>query len=72
MNITMEDYLKNLNEALKNKLGSMVGAITELEMGLQARDQELRRLYETYEPERLKAPEPAPDDLPKATEEPVA
>lgn len=61
----MEDYLKNLNEALKQKLGSMVGAITELEMGIQARDQELRRLYEAYEPERLKAPEPDGLDTPE-------
>ena len=56
----MEDYLKNLNEALKVKLGTMLGAITELEMGVQVRDQELRRLYEAYEPDRLKQPEAAP------------
>jgi hypothetical protein len=58
----MEEYLKTLNTALSNKIGGMVSAITELEMGVQARDQELRRLYEQYEPERLQeAQTPAPE-----------
>jgi hypothetical protein len=63
----MEDYLKNLNSALTNKIGSMVGMITELELGVQARDEELRRLYQAYEPERLQEAQPqAPEPAPKA------
>jgi hypothetical protein len=62
----MEDYLKNLNAALQSKIGGMVGAITELEMGVQARDEELRRLYQAYEPEKLQAPQPPAPDAPPA------